>query len=324
MQIIRIPALIISISVALLSGYLTFMFMSNLGESSGLSGVYGLAGVIMDASKCLLPFGVIATYRSGREMQSILLGSVTGLLIIVSFYASVSAFDVGRDEQRKNTSEYIAVTEQIEILKNASSEIRKDLESLPSDYKKVRREESEKARAIDERVTILIGQRAKIKTESATKKYLTEITVIAAGALEIIGVCMAIILSCFSRQVVTKKVSAPTPKTLITYSVTDTKNSVTPTEDTVTQSESSHVLQGSNAITLDEDAEQETVLDDENNLREEIRKSILSKKAKPSVRGVRQYFSGIGNDAISEIIKQLGEEGFLRWAGNRWVVVERD
>ncbi len=45
-------------------------------------------------------------------------------------------------------------------------------------------------------------------------------------------------------------------------------------------------------------------------IEQDIKKAILSRTIiRPSVQGVREVFSGVGNDRISALLKELGEMG---------------
>lgn len=165
-------ALITGTSAAIVSAYLTYVFMYNLGLSVGLPIAMGMVGLVLESGKYLFSREVA---MAPSRMKSALFCTATVCLMVISMFASISAIEMGVNDAKSQTDAYKLITSQIERIE---INIKKDIEN------------GYRTRAIqnEDKITTLRMMLSDIPANSFVTAYSKTISITIAVALEFVGV----------------------------------------------------------------------------------------------------------------------------------------
>ncbi|EDM66178.1 hypothetical protein PE36_00235 [Moritella sp. PE36] len=280
-------------AVAYYSATLTYQFMSSLSPT------LGKIGVLFEFIKFFLPMVALYAFKTNKNIRGYALSSIGLMLVAMSFTASFIAVDAGFDENRKQSAEFLAINQQIDLLTVQAYEIRSQARSLPFDYITKRSQLNDQAVNIENNISELIGDRASLKTDSIADLYGEYIAIASAVIIELLTVSTTIAISLLSSSV----------------------PNVTPQDNKkqgVTRTPSAPGLATVEVVREAEPVKQQITFMAKQNVEQEIKEAVIVKVVKPSVRGVRAAFNGISNGRISAVLSELGEAGVLARNGNGW------
>ena len=273
-------------AVAFYSATLTYQFMS------GLSPTLGSIGILFEVVKFFLPMIALFAFKTGAVLRGYLLSAIGLMLVAMSFTASFIAVDAGFDDNRKQSAEFLALNQKIDLLSVQASEIRNQANALPFDDITKRSQLNDQAVSIENNMASLIGDRASLRAGSIADQFGKYIAIAAAVIIELLTVSTTVAISLLSATVpnVTRK---------------DTKiHNQTPTP-------TAPVIEPVTVFHREPNQVKHVTFQAKNNIEQEIKEAVITKVVKPSVRGVRAAFNGISNERISNVLKDLYSAGFL-------------
>lgn len=270
---------VLSIAISALSAVLTFKFTHSLGVSIGLGVVMGAMGIALDCAKSLMPAAIVHCHKQGNTLLTIALSCVTGGLMLVSFSASIFAVDTATQTSRVNSDQYQAITEQVKSLRLLSAA-------------QVESNHITKAAQTEEKITTLINKRSNMQGQTMLDKHADTIAIIIAAAIEIVGLTLTIMSSVLSQD------------------RTQTKDA----EHNRTPNATAPVKQVNNpeiTVVREQEPPKQITFVAKEDKQQEIKEAVIARAVYPSIRGVREVFSGISNEKISDVLKELGSAGIL-------------
>ncbi len=114
-----------------LSCILTVIYLHDLGEDSGFPPqLFAAIGVLFDLTKAFIPLFIVFVWKKSKPL-AILSGTLCSVLILISFFASMSAFE-GSFEAKKREATSMSNDALIEALKSQIKVIESHLESQTS------------------------------------------------------------------------------------------------------------------------------------------------------------------------------------------------
>jgi len=186
--------------VAYYSGTLTYQFMSDLSPT------LGKIGILFEFIKFFLPMIVLYAFKADKRMRGYVLSSIGLLLIAMSFTASFIAVDTGFDKNRKESAEFLAINQRIEMLSTQAKRVTEQAAGLPVNYITKRERLNDKAASIENDIASLIDTRASLTTDSIADQFGKQIAVAAAVIIELLTIATTIALSLLSTN---KETAAP-------------------------------------------------------------------------------------------------------------------
>lgn len=177
---------------------LTGMFAYELGSAIG-SGpivmVFVVIGILLDVTKIFTP---TLAYKSASTSipLSLALTALTVLLIFISFFASYSAFEQSIAKHENQSSEYLAISNQIAMFER---ELR-SVSDLSDRQKKVTQLSKAdvnlvKVSSLTEKLANLYERRLSINKDSVVAKWGNELILLISAVLEIITLVSAMTLA---------------------------------------------------------------------------------------------------------------------------------
>lgn len=279
MSTAKYATIILSILVATLSTLLTTNLMYEISNTSNLMGVFVALGFALEGSKILMPVLAANAHKQGQTIKAVMYGSVTVLLVAISFMATVATIETNSNNLVQVSKEYQQLNRQIEALQVQADDTRERAYALPSNYITKRGELIAKADRTDTRVLELITKQGQVKPASFLITYSVEVSLVVASVLEVLSLLLfPLLLASYPPSLAAKLNVRKDSQSVIKSVPIKPVALVSPTKDT---------------------------------LIEDIKKAVIAKEIKPSCRGVRTKFNGLGNDAISAVLKELATEGVL-------------
>lgn len=278
-------------AVAFYSATLTYQFMA------GLSPTLGSIGILFEVVKFFLPMIALYAFKTGAVLRGYLLSAIGLMLIAMSFTASFIAVDNGFDNDRKQSAEFIALNQKIEILKSQAYELRKQSNALPFDYITKRSQLNDQAVSIENNMASLIGDRASLKTDSVADKFGKYIAIAAAVIIELLTVSTTIAIS------------------LLSSSKTTQDNSVRTTLNQPNTGEDTHIKANTLIKRIETEPRQVTILA-KTSVEDEIKQAVKARAFdRPSVAAIAKVFK-VSRNLINDCLNDLELDGTLIKSGN--------
>ena len=287
--LIKVTVILILLSTALTSLYLTARFTYDLGVQSGSGWVFLVIGVTLDITKTVCPALSAILISQQKYLLGIFAGFVALALIGVSTAASISAIESSVVAARKGAKENTVIQKQIEMLESEVSELNLQIAAM---VKKNYITKSNQLRPVlaekQKQLSELLERSLTVSSEETLfTRYGNQISIGLSVLLEVISVFMSLALSNMrSTQTIQNK-------TEIVLNPVNTPN----TEN------------GSNTSIIAHRDDLTTV-----------KRHILSGSLKPSHRSIRSQYK-LSQHQITELLNDLFSKGHLEKSGSGFKLI---
>ncbi|MDD9154968.1 hypothetical protein PVK64_02015 [Aliivibrio sp. S4TY2] len=277
------------ISCAITSAYLTYLYMNELGAAIGVAVIFSLIGITLDLVKTITPT-FIPTVAKQNPLIAVLLVSLTGVLIVISTIASISAIEKGADNMAVSTKQNLAITEQIKLKQQQLANLQQlSDEQLRINYATPAAATAVMISSVTDDLNALYEAQSSVKSTSMLREYDATITLIIAVTIEVVSVVMALTLhSLNTLEVSVKSVSNPVNTRVEPPSEKQVIQSVMPSVEVYKTPEMQFAA---------------SVMDD-------VKEAILSGAVKPSQRALKAAFN-LQQEQIKIILNALHEQDVL-------------
>lgn len=292
---------LVLLSCAVTSAYLTYLYMNELGAAIGVAVIFSLIGITLDLVKTITPT-FIPTIAKQNQFVALLLVGLTGVLMVISTIASISAIEKGADNMAVSTKQNVAITEQIKLKQQQLVNLQQlSNEQLRINHTTKAAETTVMISTVTDELNALYHAQSSVKNTSILREYNAIITLVIAVSIEVVSVVMALTLHALNTlEVSVKSVSNPV----------NTRDAP-PSEMQVVQS----VLPSVEPLKSVEMQFAASVI-------EEVKEAILTGAVKPSQRGLKVAFN-LPQEQIKIILNTLHEQNILEpWNNNGYKVKE--
>ncbi|KJG00105.1 hypothetical protein [Photobacterium angustum] len=282
MNITKITAASTAAACALLSGVLTFQFMSDIAV------ILGLMGICLEIAKFILPHLAHSLWQSKSYIKSLALSSVLLVLVALSFAASVYSVNTATNTAHKQSDQYAALTIQIEQAQAQVSHLTK-INHIT------------KSAQIAATIPSLISQRAKLRGDTLLDTHGQLIAIVVAGAIELVSLALALAL--FSSKTAE---DAPRQK----HDQGQDKEEAKPVLAQDSKIRLVHSVQEPKTVTI----QAKTNVEDE--IKQAVRQGAFDSV---TVSAIAQVFP-INRNRINAVLNRMVDEGVLLKQGNRRIL----
>lgn len=280
---------LVLISCAITSAYLTYLYMNELGAAIGVAAVFSLIGITLDLVKTITPT-FIPVVAKQNPLIALLLVGLTGVLMVISTIASISAIEKGADNMAVSTKQNVAITEQIKLKQQQLANLQQlSDEQIRINHTTKAAETNITIATVTDELNALYSEQSSVKSTSMLREYDASITLIIAVTIEVVSVVMALTLHALNTlDVSVKNVSNPVNTRVEPPSEKQVIQSVLPSV------EMKNTLEAQFAA---------SVIDD-------VKEAILTGAVKPSQRGLKTAFN-LPQEQIKQILIKLHEQDVL-------------
>lgn len=309
-----------------LSCILTVMFLYDLGEASGFPPqLFAAIGLLFDVSKAFLPFFLMAIWRKSKVL-AVLSGALCLVLIMISLFASMSAFDnslLSKKQEASAMSNDVLIAsldKQINVLEemiDTQSSVTQ-VSAATATKEQLLKLYLQKNAAIENNVPSVKGS----DTLVAVGEY---VSIAFSICLELLVVVLALWCSVSGRKVKNQAVDSGSREPLygaVEGSVMEVRpemargqQDVGGLEEASEFSECEEQVRGNTSISH---LNFNPLLSDEIAIRE----LIISGRLKPSYRSISAKFS-MGQSGTQAVLHRLLDEGYIRRTANGFALSER-
>ncbi len=201
---------LVLLSCALTSAYLTYLFMFDLGAAIGIAAIFALIGITLDLVKTISPT-FIPTVAKKSLFTALLLAGLTGVLMVISIIASISAIEKGADNMTVSTRQSAAITEQIKSKQLELGNLQLlSQKQISTNYTSKAAETARSLSKATGELNALYQAQSTTKSTSLLSQYDSSITLIIAISIEVVSVVMALTLHALNTPTVSvQSVSIP-------------------------------------------------------------------------------------------------------------------
>lgn len=270
--------MLVLLSCAITSAYLTYSFMYELGSAIGVAAIFAIIGITLDLVKTISPT-FIPTVAKQNSFIALLLVALTGSLMVISTIASISAIEKGANQMTVVTKQNVAITEQINNKKLELENLQLLSRSqLGANQPSKADGTAIKISRVTDELNALYHAQSNTKDSSILSQYDSKITLFIAVSIEVVSVVMALTLhSLNTLEASVRSVSSPENTTVTPPSVS--------TDKTLEMHFAASVLN-------------------------EAKEAILSGAVKPSYRGLKAAF-GMQQEQSKQILNLLLQQSIL-------------
>ena len=263
--------------------------MNELGAAIGVAAVFSLIGITLDLVKTITPT-FIPTVAKQNPLIAVLLVALTGVLMIISTIASISAIEKGADNMAVSTKQNVAITEQIKLKQQQLANLQQlSDEQIRINHTTKAAETNITIAMVTDELNTLYSEQSSVKSTSMLREYDASITLIIAVTIEVVSVVMALTLHALNAlDVSVKSVSNPVNTRVEPPSEKPEIKSVLPSV------EMKNTLEAQFAASVIED----------------VKSAILTGAVKPSQRGLKAAFN-LPQEQIKQILIKLHEQDVL-------------
>ena len=212
--------MLVLLSCAITSAYLTYLFMYKLGSAIGVAIIFAIIGITLDLVKTMSPT-FIPTVAKQNSFIALLLVALTGSLMVISIIASISAIEKGANQMTVATKQNVAITEQIKYkkLELDNLQLLSKTQLSANQISKADRTAITVSRVTDE-LNALYHAQSNTKDTSLLSQYDSKITLFIAVSIEVVSAVMALTLhSLNTLETSVRSVSNPIDTTVTPPSV---------------------------------------------------------------------------------------------------------